>query len=220
MRKFFFLITILCFTHLVAFSQSTFIPETNLGLKLGGTLSRVNFNPRINQGLHIGYTGGFVFKYIPQKSLGIQLELNYLQVGWNESLDSTNAYSRSLDYVQVPFMTHACIGQGNTRFLLNLGPYLSLLVRDKEKINLLAEEEERIYYRNKIENPIEFGLCLGIGFCISTPVGLFQVESRVHYSLTSIFQETEETPFLASQNQSVELTLSYLLDIKNRNKKH
>jgi len=214
MRKTIILITALCFSTIVSYTQIAFTPETNLGIKLGNTLSRVGFNPNIDQGLNLGYTGGFVFKHISQKSLGIQLELNYLQAGWSENLDSTNTYSRRLDYIQIPFMTHVCFGEGKTRFILNIGSYLSFLASDREKIGLINEEEEQIYYRQEIGNRIEFGLCLGLGLSRNTTIGLFQLEGRVNYSFSNIFNNTPETPFKAAQNQIVELALSYFLELK------
>lgn len=214
MRNTLVLITLFCFTQLAVYSQYTFTPETNLGLKIGGTTSRVGFDPKIDQDLKFGFIGGLVFKHISQKGLGIQLEVNYLQVGWSEDLDSINIYSRRLDYIQVPFMTHACIGEGNVRFVLNAGPYLSFLVSDYERIDLLPAEEENIYYREDIEIPLEFGLCLGLGLAINTSIGIFQVEGRANLSLNNIFEENDATPFIVSQNQFAELTLSYLIDFR------
>jgi Outer membrane protein beta-barrel domain len=214
MRNTILLFTILCFYPLSVHSQNTFLPETNLGFKLGGTLSRVGFDPKIDQGLNIGFTGGLVYKHISQKNLGIQLEINYMQIGWSENLDLTNSYSRRLDYIHVPFMTHACVGNRRVRFVLNLGPQLSFLVSDYEKIAVLPEEEQ-VYYRKEIENQVDFGFCLGGGLIVKTSIGLFQVEGRINYALSNIFQYSSDSPFTAAQNQAAELTLSYLLDSKN-----
>lgn len=214
MRKIVFPIIILILSSLVIKAQTAFEPETNFGIKLGGVTSRVAFDPTIIQYFDYNIIGGFVFKHIAQKGLGIQVELNYLQAGWNESLDSTSNYQRQLNYLQLPLMTHVNIGAGKTRIVFNLGSYISFLISDKEKINLINEEEEKIYYRTKIENKMQFGLCVGLGVSRYTSFGIFHIEGRINLSLGNIFENTAETPFDSSTAQIAELSLYYLIDLK------
>ena len=218
MRNTLIIIFVLCLASPLAKTQSVFIPETNFGIKLGGNLSMVSFDPRVEQDLNFGFVGGLVFKHISQKSLGIQVELNYLQAGWSENLESTNNYSRRLNYIQVPAMTHINFGKRKTRFFINLGSYFSYLVSDIETIDLIAGEEEQIYYGTDIENQVDFGLCFGLGLSRNTSIGLFQIESRINYGLSSFFDYTADTPFDKSSNQIAELTLSYLMDYKRSGK--
>lgn len=215
------LIIALIFFSLVVYTQNAFEPETYFGIKIGGNVSGIVFDPSISQNINSGFTGGVIFKHISQKSLGIQIELNYTQAGWNESLDSTNSYIRQLNYIQLPFMTHVNLGNGKTRFVFNIGPYLSYLLSEREKINLLEEEEEKDYYGKKVHNKIGLGLCFGFGISRPTSIGLFQVESRISTSLNDIFKNTTDTPFSSSKNLCAELGLSYLIDyeiIKKFNK--
>lgn len=214
MRKNIILLNLLVLISISGYSQKPFSPETNLGVKFGGTASRVGFDPKIYQGVQAGFTGGLVFKHIAQRSLGIQLELNYLQIGWSEIIESGSHYSRQLDYIQIPFMTHVCAGTGNVRFVFNLGPYFSYLISDQEK-NETFPQEEQTYYKQAIDNRADFGFCLGLGTTIGTEIGLFQIEGRANFSLTNIFLDTPETPFVASHNQFVEISLAYLMDYQS-----
>lgn len=216
MKKTILVITII-FLSLVVYTQNIFKPETYFGVKMGGNISGIIFDPPVSQNINSGFTSGIVFKHISQKNLGIQIELNYTQAGWNESLDSTNSYIRRLNYIQLPFMTHINLGMGKTKFIFNIGPYVSYLLSEKEKINLLEEEEEEEeeendYYQKKIHNKTGFGLCLGFGITRHTSIGLFQVESRISSSLTDIFKDTTDTPFSSSKSFNAELSLSYLID--------
>lgn len=215
MRKYIILLFALSFFSIHAYNQNVFVPETNLGIKVGGILSTVDFKPSVQQELNFGFTGGIVFKHISQKSLGVQLELNYMQAGWSEKLDTTNTYSRRLDYIQIPFMTHVNFGNGKTRFVLNLGPSFSFLVSEKESLNLISEEEEKEYYNINIDNRLGFGLCLGLGISRQTSIGLFQLEGRINQSLTNIFSSGSDSMFEYSRSQTVEVALYYLLDYKN-----
>lgn len=214
MRNILVIIIVLCLSSTLAKTQSVFVPETNFGIKVGGNLSNVSFDPLVEQDLNFGFVGGLVFKHISQKSLGIQVELNYFQAGWSENLESPNNYSRRLNYIQLPAMTHIIFGKRKTRFLINLGSYLSYLVSDLETIDLIAGEEEQVYYGQDIENKVDFGFCFGLGLSRNTSIGLFQIESRINYGLSSFFDYTADTPFDKSSNQTVELTLSYLIDSK------
>ena len=223
MKKTILIITTL-FLSLVVYTQNVFEPETYFGIKLGGNFSRIISEPSIKQKINTGLTSGVVFKHISQKSLGIQIELNYKQAGWNENLDSTNTYKRRLDVIPIPFIAHINLGNQKTRFLINLGSYLDYLLSEKEKINLLEDVEEKDYYGKKVNNKTGFGLCLGFGISLHSSIGLFQAESRISSSLNDIFKNTTGSHFSSSKNLNAELSLSYLIDYnafkkasKNRN---
>ncbi|MCP4760803.1 MAG: PorT family protein [archaeon] len=214
MKRPIFLIVILMFSSLVINAQTKFVPETNIGIKIGGITPRVVFDPPIDQNIDFNIIGGFVFRHISEKSFGIQIELNYLQAGWNESLYSTNTYQRQLNYIQLPLMTHINLGAGKTKIIVNVGPYLSFLVSENEKINIIDIEEEKDYYRSMIENKVQFGLCMGLGFSRYTSFGMFHLEGRISLSLSNIFENTSEIPFDSSRTQIAELALYYLIDLK------
>lgn len=207
------LIAIITISPFVVSGQELINPETNLGINMGGNISRVNFDPSVDQDLNFGFQGGITFKYVNIKNLGIQLEANYLQVGWKESLDSTNLYLRNLNYLQIPFMTHIQIGEGRIRFHMNLGSFVSFLISDRERINLLPGVQEQSYYRLGNWNRAEYGFCLGVGLLTNTSIGIFQIEGRINYTLTNVFKKPPDSPFTVSQNQSFAVTLSYLLDL-------
>jgi hypothetical protein len=209
------LFTVTLFLSVIVYSQNRFEPETHFGIKLGGNISALLSDPTISQKINTGLTSGVVFKHISQKSLGIQIELNYKQSGWNENLDSTNTYKRRLNFIELPFMTHVNLGNQKTRFVINVGPYISYLLSEKEKINLLDGIEEKEYYRKKIDNKAGFGLCLGLGISRNTSIGLFQLESRISSSLTDNFKSKSDSPFSSSKNLNAELSLSYMIDYKN-----
>jgi hypothetical protein len=212
------ILTVTLFLTVSVYSQNRFEPETYFGFKLGGNISGILSDPTISQKINPGLTSGLVFKHISQKSLGIQLELNYKQSGWNENLDSTNIYKRRLNFIELPFMTHVNLGNQKTRFVINLGPYISYLLSEKEKIYLLEGIEEKEYYRKKIDNKASFGLCLGLGISPQTSIGLFQIESRISSSLTDNFKSKSSSPFSSSKNLNAELNLTYMIDYKNLKK--
>ena len=211
-RKTIVLFILLC-TSLQAFNQKVFVPESYLGFKAGGTMSSVMFTPRVGQETNLGFVGGMVFKYFGQRNLGIQLEINYLQAGWTESLESPDSYSRRLNYLQIPFMTHGNLGKRKTRVVLNVGPYVSLLLSEKEKIKLENEEDTEDYYRTEIDNVGDFGLVFGLGLLRHSSIGTIQIEGRLNQGLSSIYESGFDTTFQFSRNQVIEVALYYMFDI-------
>ena len=195
-------------------AQENFKPETTIGIRQGINVSRVNFNPAISQNITTGYLGGLVFKHISQESLGIQIELNFSQQGWNETMDSTFSYFRRLNSINLPLMTHIVLGTAKTNFFINLGPSLTYLISEKENLKLDITKDEQIYYRKKIDNRLEYGLCAGLGLVKTTPIGSFQIECRFNQSLTDIFKQASEPSVLSSKMQTVELSISYLIDFR------
>ncbi|MCF8362399.1 MAG: PorT family protein [Prolixibacteraceae bacterium] len=206
-------LTLTLFLGYFVYSQKQFEPETYLGIKFGGNISGIYSDPFINQKINAGITSGLVFQHISEKNLGVQLELNYKQTGWNENLDSTNIYTRQFNIVELPFMTHVKIGNQKTRFIVNIGPYLSYLLSENESLNLLHETEEIEYYGIKIDNKANIGLCLGLGMSRQTSIGLFQMESRISSSINDMFSRNSVFPFSSSKSLNAELSLLYVIEI-------
>ena len=213
MKKTVFLILMLGISGMV-YSQKVFMPETYFGIKGGWNTSGIISDPVINLDINPGFTGGIVFSHISQNSLGIQIELNYNQGGWKEILDTTNTYKRQLNYIQLPILTHVNIGKKNTRALINFGPYVSYLLSEDEKIELLEGVVPKDYYQNQVANTIDFGMCFGVGVSQNTAVGLFQFETRVTFGLSNLFSTNSDLSLSTSRNIIAEATLSYLVDYK------
>jgi len=207
------LFIILIFFCFYGNSQNTYKPETQVGVKMGATISSVRFDPKVNQNLNIGFIGGLSFKHIEEKGLGVQIELNYLQAGWDEKLDSSKSYSRRLNSIQLPFMTHFNFGNNKSRVFINLGSYLSYLLSEGESIENISKEEEKEYYRKEIANKTEFGLCMGLGFTQYTSVGIFQIEGRGNIGFSDIFDNNNESSITASKNMIIEISLTYFISL-------
>ena len=151
LRKYFACIFILlAFT---AFGQSRLVnPEMYVGASAGATGSMIFFNPTVAQTYIQGYTGGLMFRYIAEKNVGVQAELNFSQGGWKEA-----EFSRQLNYIELPFLTHIYIGK-KTRFIINAGPKVAYLLSDRVISNSSSSTDVRI--SSSPENSFDYGLCL------------------------------------------------------------
>jgi hypothetical protein len=182
-------------------------PEVYLGINGGATGSMVMFNPTVDQSYLLGYNGGIVFRYIAEKNVGMQTELNFSQRGWKEA---TGQYTRQLNYVELPFLTHIYMGKTN-RFFINLGPKISYLVSEKALVNLAATEPEQT---TAIQNPFDYGLCAGFGILFNIKGNIIQLDTRAYYGLSDIYSNAKKDYFDASNNINVSANLAWLIQLK------
>ncbi|RNI32623.1 PorT family protein [Rufibacter immobilis] len=198
-------------------AQETFTAETSIGVRAGANFSTFSFEPTIEQKMMVGYTGGIALKHFAHPKLGFQMELNLVQRGWTEELSAdTSSYTRTLNYLELPFMTQAAFGSDKTKFLINLGPNVSYLLSEKKTAQPDLEDKDLGYYREKIEYPVMVGLSVGLGMLKNTPLGNFQVEARFTQNLTNAFKSEQTNA--ASRNQSLAVTASYFLPLKRKEK--
>ncbi len=184
-------------------------PEVYLGANFGLTESRIMFNPSVSQGMLMGYNGGLVFRYIAEKNAGVQLELNYSQRGWTES---SGLYTKQLNYLELPFMTHIYMGKKN-RFFINIGPKISYLLSENELLNLTSGSTA-VEQTTNLQNRFDYGLCGGIGLLFSLGKNVIQLDSRVNYSLNDIYSNKKSDYFSNSNNLNVSVNLAWMLKIK------
>ena len=196
-----------------------------VGAQAGALASMVIFNPTVSQDpLHcyLGPTAGVVFRYIGHKVCGLQVELNYMQRGWQEYSKSDGyGYRRQLDYIELPLLMHLYFGK-HARGFFNLGPQIGYLVNETQKNTPTAYSTawtsgkgSGTYHQYvPIEKRFDWGLAGGIGFYYRTPhAGTYQIEARFNYSLGSNFSTSKMDYFSASNNMNLSLTFAYLWQV-------
>jgi hypothetical protein len=208
MKKLFIFVLVTLSTS--AFAQSRLItPEIYVGANFGVTESMVTFNPSVKQGFLQGYNGGVVFRYIAEKNVGMQAELNFSQRGWKES---SGLYTRQLNYIELPFMTHIYIGKKN-RFFINLGPKISYLISEKTILNETTNSTE-LQQITSVQHPFDYGLCGGIGVLFNIKGNIFQLDSRVNYSFSDLYPNSKTDYFDNSHNLNLSVNLAWLIQVK------
>ena len=122
--------------------------NVSIGFNGGYNLSSVDFSPTIKQGLQPGYTGGATLRYTTEKYFALicaaQLEVNFAQRGWNETIDdgSDNTYRRTTNYIEIPFFAHLGWGKEERgfQFFINAGPQIGLFLSDEEFYGFTQEK--------------------------------------------------------------------------------
>lgn len=202
-------------------------PEMYVGVHGGALATIVNWSPQVigtkdvlKHALLSG-NGGLVFRYSQHKCCGLQVEVNYMQRGWRENgYDSKNdlfvAYTRRLDYIEVPFLAHIYFGSPKFRGFVNLGPQVGYCFHESEEGTQHTIETTQY---NPIEHPFDWGVVAGLGFYgRSEKAGLFQLEARFHYSMGHLYDNRMGAYFDSSNTMSVSLNLAYMLQIRSKHK--
>ena len=207
-------------------AQTHYKANIAVGAKAGVDMSRMFFNPSVNQKMPFGVTAGLTFRYIEENHFGIIGELNFTQRGWEESFDTPQySYRRTLNYLQIPVLAHIYFGRRG-RFFFNAGPEIGFMIGESTSANFDPSEMETLpdfpntnrtntQMTMKVQNKVDYGISAGIGGEFSiTDKHAVSLEARFYYGLGNIFKSRRIDAFNASNSMSVSMTVGYNFRIK------
>lgn len=195
-------------------------PEIYLGAQGGVIASMTNFSPvvagtdNVTGTAVIGGDAGLVFRYNRHKYCGLQVELNYMHRGWRETIDSLSVhYTRSLHYIELPFLFHLYFGGRTHRAFINAGPQIGWCIADKQKG---TQHPAYTQQYTPIDRRFDYGIAAGLGYMARTAsAGTFQLEARFNYSLSNLFNNHKSDFFAQSHPMDLSLNIGYLWEFKN-----
>ena len=210
------LLLVSLFSSPVLAQDVQFKKEFYFGAKGGMVFSRVKFKPNVEQNLFTGNSGGLFFRMISEPHVGIQIEFNYLQKGWEEKplTGQTQNYFHKLSYFDIPIMTHANLGKKAFRFTLNLGPSVAFLISDSQGMYPatpgIPANPDIPYWGKPIDSKVDFLFTGGVGAEYHfKKAGALALDARVFYSLTNLY-ESKNYGYDLSQTNGIQVTLAYL----------
>lgn len=225
MRWFAFILT--AFAALLASAQTHYEGTIAVGGKAGATLSRVNFNPTVEQVMLPGMTAGVMFRYIEEKNFGLIAELNFTQRGWKEKFEESDyQYSHNFTYLELPIMTHIFFGNQRVKGFVNLGPEIEVMLGNRISSNFSyqdAAEDEYFINDNrhieqlsmKVSNNLDYGICAGAGMELNlNSKHSLLLEGRFYYGLTDVFPNHKTDVFSSSNSMTISVTLGYFYRLK------
>jgi len=219
-----FILLILVLTQINGDAQNTFRSEWAIGASGGIGFSSVSFNPKVSQNNLIGLNGGITARWITEKNLGLQLEINFKQQGWSEKIESTEdfsatnlSYSRTMSYIDIPLFTHIYFGGEKVRFFVNLGPQIGFFLHESIKDNLngkLIPDKRNEQHTLPIEKKFEWGLGGGPGLEFRSSIGFFLLEGRYYYGLSDFYNTRHgDEAFQKASNRSIVAKITYMVPI-------
>ena len=153
----------------VEIKKAPFAPRLMLGATGGVNLSNVLLQPSLRQTLHIGYDGGVILRYDVVPYAGIWLEVDYSSRGWTEVHDDLPdyQYDRTINFLNVPVMTHFMIGNGSLKLTIDAGAHFGYYLGEHSTVTPLPEDSEVIpfdkHHEIPVQNPFFWGVGGGIG---------------------------------------------------------
>lgn len=228
-KKYLYTLLLLLFAMAANGQEKQFKPEWNVGVGFGPTFSSISFETstyvqRLSTKNIQQYSGGVSIRYLSEKNLGLIAELNYSQQGWEQQFKEQPQYSHShqLNYLELPVLTHIYFGN-KVRFIVNLGPKLSFLMSDSEKINQdladylasgnFPESSPSYQYYHMAERKIDYGIMAGIGVEFRTGIGHFSLEGRYTFGLGDIYNNSKADYFSRSANRVISARLTYYVKL-------
>jgi len=198
-----------------------------VGGKAGASLSRVNFNPTVEQLMLPGMTAGVMFRYIEENHFGLVAELNLTQRGWKENFEESDySYNHRFTYLELPIMTHIFFGNNRVKGFFNLGPELNLMIGDGINSNFSYKDAADMEYfiqdtrhieqmTMDIDNRLDYGICAGAGMELNLNAKhSLLLEGRFYYGLTDVFPNHKTDIFSGSNSMTVTVTLGYFYRLK------
>lgn len=199
-----------------------------VGINGGLNINSVSFQPKIKQNSLKGMALGLTMRYMSEKYFkmmcGLQMEINYSQRGWDENIDdgSDNTYSRTMNYLEIPFMAHLAFGKDalnrGVKVFFNAGPQIGFFLSDKEKMSDNWDPSNRPngvtgQYGKAVENKFDYGIVGGAGLEVSTGIGHFLLEGRYYFGLGDFYKNSKRDYFEKSAHSFIGVRLTYLIDI-------
>ncbi len=191
-------------------------PEYTLGVRAGATASFVSFVPAISDWQMLyGAQAGVAFRYITDRHFGIQVETNFTQRGWKEKND-VYSYTRQLNYIEIPFLSHIYFSKKYFRWFFNLGPEISFRVGDHTSTNI-TDDAKKERHKDPFKTVFDYGIVAGTGFEFQTRrAGIYQLEARYSFGLGDLFKNSTSDTYSRSSNQNISLCLGILFNIKHK----
>lgn len=214
-----FILSVCLMAATVVMAQKKSDKELSVGASFGMNFSTVSFNPKVYTKMKQGYTAGLALRWNTEKNLGLQTELNLSRQGWDEMFEDhpTYKYTRTINYVEIPFLSHIHFGSERFRFYVNLGPKIGFAIGEKtetnpDETNLNAGANEQ--HDMDVQKKFDWGLCGGPGIELRTGIGLFILEGRYYYALGDIFNNRKSDYFSKSSAQVLSARIIYLLPLR------
>jgi hypothetical protein len=220
-----FLVIIFSFLIYGVKAQDKFIPTLQIGVHGGVNYGNVRFEPSIRSTPVEMNNYGFILNYVSEPHLGIQLEANISQRGW-QSNDTSFHHIRKMSYLEFPLLTYLTFGKKFFHFNINGGPYVAFYrdsfegfnisnpVADSVKSIVFKSYEYHQQYGNRPKNNLDYGYVLGAGFGFRTVVGEITFRFRYTQGLTNLFNQYPDGEFRFSQMKTYYAGIGYLYTFK------
>lgn len=208
-------------------AQTHYESNITIGGKGGVTLSSASFSPTVPQSMLTGMIVGATFRYIEERHFGLIAEINLEQRGWKEDFEEAPYnYSRTLTYIQIPFLTHIYFGSTKFHGFFNAGPEVAFMIGESTSANFDINNFQSLDDFPKVnrstdqiampvKNKFDYGISAGLGmeYFIKRNHSV-TLEGRFYFGLGNMFGASKSDVFAASRGMSIQVTVGYNFRMK------
>jgi hypothetical protein len=191
--------------------------QTSFGIRGGYSVSSMSYRysagrPAVRTGGISAPTFAFVMEHFAGKNAGIQIEIQYLTLGYTQTdtlLVGTN--QTELNYLKMPVLSNFYAGKGG-RFHIKIGPHFGYLLNATD---IQRDFEGPLFlptYGTPEDNPRKFMYGLTAGAGLSKLFGKSTLEADLRFSYEFGRPETLDRIF-DMNSTNIELTLTYLFRV-------
>jgi hypothetical protein len=191
--------------------------QTSFGIRGGYSVSSMSYRysagrPAVRTGGISAPTFAFVMEHFAGKNAGIQIEIQYLTLGYTQTdtlLVGTN--QTELNYLKMPVLSNFYAGKGG-RFHIKIGPHFGYLLNATD---VQRDFEGPLFlptYGTPEDNPRKFMYGLTAGAGLSKLFGKSTLEADLRFSYEFGRPETLDRIF-DMNSTNIELTLTYLFRV-------
>lgn len=166
------------------------------------------------------YSGNYVHKFTGEVYTGIQLEFNYNERGWQElDTNKSNIYTRKLNYVELPVLSHIVWGKRRVQLVTNIGPYVSLLFDNSYSIATTDSFYIQQYYDREPDFNFDYGFLVSPGLYYKLNNHVFSLQVRYSMGMNLIFDRFQINEILImrkSQNKSWHALFQYSYTLQSK----
>jgi hypothetical protein len=213
MQKFIFTISIIAMLTLPVLVKG----QTSFGIRGGYSVSSMSYRysagrPAVRTGGISAPTFAFVMEHFAGKNAGIQIEIQYLTLGYTQTdtlLVGTN--QTELNYLKMPVLSNFYAGKGG-RFHIKIGPHFGYLLNATD---VQRDFEGPLFlptYGTPEDNPRKFMYGLTAGAGLSKLFGKSTLEGDLRFSYEFGRPETLDRIF-DMNSTNIEVTLTYLFRV-------
>lgn len=216
MKKIFVLVVCLLGINLAGEAQ------IGIGARGGVTYSQVWARPGVPQSPAPGIEAGLIGRFMNNRNLGLQVEVNVSQQGWVLFPENNFRHERKFTSVQLPVLTYLQLGNGILRFTVQAGVFGGYVLEGNDILSP-AEPLSRgpVNYQNQRQLPLQYGVMGAAGPALAFPFGIFHFEARIVQHLSDILEADFNEPgfFVYSRLQNITFGMQYVYMFGGRREK-
>jgi hypothetical protein len=210
MQKLMFSISLLALFVFPAIVQG----QTSFGIRGGYSISSMSYRysagrPAVRTNGISAPTFAFVMEHFAGKNAGIQIEVQYLTLGFSQTDTVLTGTNRTeLNYLKVPVLSNFYAGKGG-RFHIKIGPHFGYLLNATDVSRSFEGPTFLPTYGSPGDDPRRFMYGLTAGAGLSKLFGKSTIEGDLRFSYEFGRPETQDRIF-DMNSSNIEFTLTYL----------